>query len=103
MLKEGFQAGRATFSREYESEADILGAVYAHRAGFSARGLANFFDRQAATNAGTQASPWLIDHPFDLDRRARVLDVAGSIEYGSAVSDPIATTALQTLNTVENQ
>lgn len=102
-VADGFRGGRATFSREYESEADILGTIYARRAGYSGRGLANFFDRHAATTGGTQISPWLIDHPFDLERRARVLAVLDNFENGSPLYDPISTKALQTLGTVEDK
>lgn len=47
-VAEGHSAANATFSREHETEADILGALYAVRAGYKARGIATFFDEQMA-------------------------------------------------------
>lgn len=102
-VADGYQRGRATFSREYESEADVLGVVYSRRAGFSPRGLANFFDRQAAANSTYGVSPWLIDHPFDYERRGRILAVVDHLENGSQLSDPISATVLHTLDVVESR
>lgn len=102
-VADGYQRGRATFSREYESEADALGALYARRAGFNARGLAYFFDRQASANSSIGVSPWLIDHPFDSERRTRILAVVDHLENGSQMFDPISTTVLNTLERVEDK
>lgn len=99
----GFQAARNTFSRVHESEADVLGAVYAQRAGFNPRGLANFFDRQAITHARVSHNPWLLDHPFDQERRTRVLDVAQARASGTRASDPIAAKVLETLREAESR
>jgi predicted Zn-dependent protease len=95
----GYQAGRATFSRAYESEADVLGSIYAYRAGYSPRGLATFFDHQSS---GINVSPWLIDHPFDSQRKARVLGVADHLTDGKSTSDLISIAVLKTLQDVEN-
>lgn len=44
-VADGHAAANATFSREYESEADTLGTLFAMRAGYKPRGLVTFFDR----------------------------------------------------------
>ncbi|HEU0252989.1 MAG TPA: M48 family metalloprotease, partial [Pyrinomonadaceae bacterium] len=58
------------FSREYETEADILGAQIMARAGYDPRDLANMFrtiERQGGGGGG-----FLSDHPSAKDRYARI-------------------------------
>ncbi len=58
------------FSREYETEADILGAQIMARAGYDPRDLANMFatiERQGGGGGG-----FLSDHPSPKDRFARI-------------------------------
>ena len=59
------------FSREYETEADILGAQIMARAGYDPRDLANMFqtiERQSGGGGGG----FLSDHPSPKDRYARI-------------------------------
>jgi Zn-dependent protease with chaperone function len=59
------------FSREYETEADILGAQIMARAGYDPRDLANMFqtiERQGGGGGGG----FLSDHPSPSDRYARI-------------------------------
>src|ERR1041385_5122467 len=58
------------FSREYETEADVLGAQIMARAGYDPRDLANMFrtiERQGGGGGG-----FLSDHPSPSDRYARI-------------------------------
>jgi predicted Zn-dependent protease len=58
------------FSREYETEADILGSQIMARAGYDPRDLANMFrtiERQGGGGGG-----FLSDHPSPKDRYARI-------------------------------
>ena len=58
------------FSREYETEADILGAQIMAQAGYDPRDLANMFrtlEQQGASGGG-----FLSDHPSPSDRYARI-------------------------------
>ena len=58
------------FSREYETEADILGAQIMAQAGYDPRDLANMFrtiERQGGGGGG-----FLSDHPSPSDRYARI-------------------------------
>ena len=58
------------FSREYETEADILGARIMANAGYDPRDLANMFrtlEQQGASGGG-----FLSDHPSPSDRYARI-------------------------------
>src|SRR5215216_4580308 len=58
------------FSREYETEADILGAQIMAQAGYDARDLANMFRTLEQQGAG--GGGFLSDHPSPSDRYARI-------------------------------
>ena len=59
------------FSREYETEADILGAQIMARAGYDPRDLANMF-RTISAQSGGGGGGFLSDHPSPNDRYARI-------------------------------
>jgi Zn-dependent protease with chaperone function len=72
------------YSREYETEADILGAQIMARAGYDPRDLANMFrtiEQQGSSRGGPE---WLSDHPNPgnryerINREAQYLRVANS-------------------------
>jgi beta-barrel assembly-enhancing protease len=58
------------FSREYETEADILGAQIMARAGYDPRDLANMF--QTIERQGGGGGGFLSDHPSPANRYARI-------------------------------
>jgi predicted Zn-dependent protease len=58
------------FSREYETEADILGAQIMAQAGYDPRDLANMFRTLEQQGAG--GGGFLSDHPSPSDRYARI-------------------------------
>lgn len=58
------------FSREYETEADVLGAQIMARAGYDPRDLANMF--QTIQRQGGGGGGFLSDHPSPSDRYARI-------------------------------
>jgi peptidase M48-like protein len=58
------------FSREYETEADILGAQIMARAGYDPRDLANMF--RTLEQQGGGGGGFLSDHPSPSDRYARI-------------------------------
>lgn len=58
------------FSREYETEADILGAQIMARAGYDPRDLANMF--RTIEQQGGGGGGFLSDHPSAKDRYARI-------------------------------
>jgi predicted Zn-dependent protease len=58
------------FSREYETEADILGAQIMAGAGYDPRDLANMF--QTIEKQGGGGGGFLSDHPSPKDRYARI-------------------------------
>ncbi len=62
-------------SRQNESEADRMGAIYAARAGYDPRAAVTFWQKmvaqkQAAANAGGKLAALLSDHPADSQRIA---------------------------------
>ncbi|MBA2340919.1 MAG: M48 family metalloprotease, partial [Pyrinomonadaceae bacterium] len=59
------------FSREYETEADILGAQIMARAGYDPRDLANMF-RTLQQQGGGGGPEFLSDHPNPANRLARI-------------------------------
>lgn len=59
------------FSREYETEADVLGAQILARAGYDPRDLANMF-QTIQRQGGGGGGGFLSDHPSPSDRYARI-------------------------------
>jgi predicted Zn-dependent protease len=59
------------FSREYETEADIMGAQIMARAGYDPRDLANMF-KTIEQQSGGGGGGFLSDHPSPKDRYARI-------------------------------
>ena len=59
------------FSREYETEADVLGAQIMAQAGYDPRDLANMF-RTIERQGGGGGGGFLSDHPSPSDRYARI-------------------------------
>ncbi|HEV7844558.1 MAG TPA: M48 family metallopeptidase, partial [Pyrinomonadaceae bacterium] len=60
------------FSREYETEADVLGAQIMARAGYDPRDLANMFQTIERTSGGSGGPAFLSDHPSPANRYARI-------------------------------
>jgi Zn-dependent protease with chaperone function len=58
----GFGAAFLKYSREYEKQADILGAQIMARAGYDPRDMANMF-RTIEKESGGRAPEWLSNHP----------------------------------------
>jgi beta-barrel assembly-enhancing protease len=73
------------FSREYETEADILGAQIMAGAGYDPRDLANMFrtiERQGGSSGG-----FLSSHPSPKDRYARINREAQMLRVTAGMSD----------------
>lgn len=71
VVAQGSQLGIGTYflkySREYEREADLLGAQIMARAGYDPREMANMF-RTIARRSGNGGPEWLSDHPSPANR-----------------------------------
>jgi beta-barrel assembly-enhancing protease len=79
LISQGSQFGISTyflkFSREYERQADILGAQIMARAGYDPRDLANMF-RTIERQGGSRGPEWLSSHPSPQDRYERINEEA---------------------------
>lgn len=65
-------------SREYEAEADQLGAQYAWKAGYDPRGFITFFDKMASEKGYVKSASFFRTHPPFLER---ILSTVSEIEY----------------------
>ena len=70
------------FSREYETEADILGARIMSNAGYDPRDLANMF--RTIESRGGGGGGFFSDHPSSKDRYARINQEAQSLRINTA-------------------
>jgi predicted Zn-dependent protease len=73
------------FSREYETEADILGAQIMAQAGYDPRDLANMF--RTIEQQGGGGGGFLSDHPSPSDRYARINREAQSLRVNNSGND----------------
>ena len=73
------------FSREYETEADILGARIMAQAGYDPRDLANMF--RTIEQQGGGGGGFLSDHPSPSDRYARINREAQYLRVGPSGND----------------
>ncbi|HEX3232400.1 MAG TPA: M48 family metallopeptidase [Pyrinomonadaceae bacterium] len=73
------------FSREYETEADLLGARIMANAGYNPRELANMF-RTLESQGGGGAPSFLSDHPSAKDRYAKINQEAQSLSINTAAA-----------------
>jgi len=71
------------FSREYETEADLLGARIMANAGYDPRDLANVF--QTLERQGGGGGGFLSDHPSPKDRYARINQEAQNLRINTAM------------------
>src|SRR5687767_10332580 len=74
------------FSREYETEADILGARMMANAGYDPRDLANMF-RTIEQQGGGSAGGWFSSHPSPSDRYAKINQEAQYLRVTNPVRD----------------
>lgn len=74
------------FSREYETEADILGARIMANAGYDPRELANMF-RTIERQGGGSSGGWFSSHPSPSNRYAKINQEAQYLQVRSYPSD----------------
>ena len=83
-------AGRfLQYSRDYETQADILGARIMADAGYDPRDLANMFRTIAGESGGSRAPEWLSSHPDPGNRFQKINQEAS---YLNVSSNPIKVT-----------
>jgi Zn-dependent protease with chaperone function len=81
-----FQVYATKYSREYESQADILGAQIMARAGYDPRDLANMF-RTIAQQGGSSGPEWLSSHPNPGNREQRIMQEAAMLRVEGGRGD----------------
>ena len=74
------------FSREYETEADILGARIMAQAGYDPHDLANMF-KTIEQQSGGSGGGFMSDHPSPADRYARINQEAQYLRVNNPVRD----------------
>src|SRR5262245_3119358 len=90
IISQGSQFGLGTwlmkYSREYEKQADLVGAQIMARAGYDPRDLAHMFDtiQRQGGNGGPQ---WLSDHPNPGNRTQYITAEAQQLRIGPRPSD----------------
>ena len=86
VVSAGSQIGGAAFllrySREYETEADLLGARIMANAGYDPRDLANMFKTIEAQTGGGGGG-WFSDHPSPKDRYAKINAEAARLQVAA--------------------
>jgi predicted Zn-dependent protease len=81
-----YQIRTTKYSREYETQADILGSQIMARAGYDPRDLANMF-RTIAQQGGSGGPEWLSSHPNPGNREQRILQEASMLRVEGGRSD----------------
>ncbi len=79
----GIGAYLLKFSREYETQADILGAQIMARAGYDPRDLANMFRTIESEGGGSGGPEWLSSHPNPGNRYQRIEQEAARLQINS--------------------
>ena len=74
------------YSREYEKQADILGAQIMARSGYDPRAMATMFQR-IEKESGGRAPEWLSNHPNPGNRAAYITQEARSLQVQNPVND----------------
>jgi predicted Zn-dependent protease len=87
VISQGSQIGIGTYllkyTREYEREADLLGAQIMARAGYDPRHMANMF-QSIARRSGNGGPEWLSDHPSPANRSAAINREAALLGFRSS-------------------
>lgn len=79
----GLSAYATKYSREYETQADILGAQIMARAGYDPRDLANMFRTIERESGGRSGPEWLSSHPNPGNRYERINQEASLLRVES--------------------
>ena len=98
VISQGSQFGLGTaflrFGREYEKQADILGAQIMARAGYDPRDMANMF-KTIEKEGGPGGPQWLSDHPNPGNRVAYITKEAESLRVENPVRETRAFNQVQ--------
>jgi hypothetical protein len=99
VIAQGTQFGIGTyflkFSREYEKQADLLGAQIMARAGYDPMDMANMF-KTIEAQGGSGGPQWLSDHPNPGNRIQYITAEARSLQVVNPVHDTAAFEQMKT-------
>jgi len=88
VISQGSQFGLGTwlmkYSREYEKQADLLGAQIMARAGYDPRDLARMFETIQAQAKGSGGPEWMSSHPNPGNRSAYIAQEASRLSIAPA-------------------
>jgi Zn-dependent protease with chaperone function len=91
VISQGSQFGLGTwlmkYSREYEKQADILGAQIMARAGYDPRDLARMFETIQRESRGGGGPEWLSSHPDPGNRSSYIAKEASMLNIGPRPSN----------------
>ena len=86
VVSQGSQFGLGTwlmkYSREYEKQADLLGAQIMARAGYDPRDLARMFETIQRQSKGSGGPEWLSSHPNPGNRSTYIAQEAAQLQIG---------------------
>src|SRR5688572_22284029 len=93
-IAQGSQFGLGTmllkYSRDYEKEADLLGAQIMARAGYDPRALAHMFEtieRQSKDSGGGSTPQWMSSHPNPGNRTQYITKEAQALTIATAADE----------------
>ena len=92
-IAQGTQFGLGTvllrYSRDFEKQADLLGAQIMARAGYDARALARMFEtiERESKGGGGNSPQWLSSHPNPGNRTQYITKEAGMLKIDGAADD----------------
>ena len=88
VISQGSQFGLGTwlmkYSREYEKQADLLGAQIMARAGYDPRDLARMFETIQAQSKGSGGPEWMSSHPNPGNRSTYIAQEAARLTVAQA-------------------
>jgi len=90
MISQGTQVGLGAmmlrYSRDFEKQADLLGAQIMARAGYDPRDLAHMFERieQESSSAGGSGPQWMSSHPNPGNRTQYINQEAATLTLATA-------------------
>jgi predicted Zn-dependent protease len=82
----GIGAAFLRYSRDYEKQADILGAQIMARTGYDPRAMATMF-RRIEQEGGSRGPEWLSNHPNPGNRSEYITREAQSLQVQNAIND----------------
>ena len=88
VISQGSQFGLGTwlmkYSRQYEKQADLLGAQIMARAGYDPRDLARMFETIQAQSKGSGGPEWMSSHPNPGNRSTYIAQEAAKLNVAAA-------------------